>query len=90
MQAVSLSGLSQDRHTRTIREIAIDIRQHWPKVYYGAEPYLAAMSYLYTINDRYGYDSARSILEYFLANASTFRGEDARRLKAEIKALLGR
>lgn len=75
---------------RTIREIAIDIRQNWPKVYYGAEPYLTAMSHLYTVNDRYGFDSARSILEYFLANASTFRGEDARRLKAEIKALLGR
>lgn len=73
---------------RTIREIAIDIRQHWPNVYYGAEPYLYAMSYLHTINDKYGYDSARSILEYFLANANTFRGEDARRLKAEIKSLL--
>lgn len=90
MNAVSLSGLSQGRHTRTIREIAIDIRQHWPKVYYGAEPYLYAMSTLQTVKDYYGLDSARSILEYFLANATTFRGEDARRLKAEIKALLGR
>lgn len=75
---------------RTIREIAIDIRQHWPKVYYGAEPYLTAMFHLYTVNNRYGLDSARSILEYFLANATTWRGEDARRLKQEIKGLLGR
>lgn len=75
---------------RPIREIAIDIRQHWPKVYYGAEPYLAAMFELCNITDNYYQDSARSILEYFLANATTFRGEDARRLKAEIKALLGR
>jgi hypothetical protein len=75
---------------RTIRAIALDVKANWPKPFYGAVPYLDAMSTLQTVKDYYGLDSARSILEYFLANATTFRGEDARRLKAEIKALLGR
>ena len=73
---------------RPIHVIATDIRAHWPKPYYGAVPYLTAMYALDTIDSDYGLDSARSIVNYFLANANTFRGEDARRLKAELKALL--
>ena len=90
MKPVSLSGLSEDRHAkpRLIHEIARDIRLHWPKVYYGAEPYLSAMGTLYTIKDSYGCDSSESILNYFLANAHTFRGEHARRIKAELNAML--
>ena len=87
-QYFSPSGVSQDAHTRRVSEIARDIRLHWPKVNYGAQPYLDAMYALTTIEDDYGLDSARSIINYFLANANTFRGEDARRLKAELKALL--
>ena len=33
-------------------------------------------------------DSAESTVIYFLANASTFKGEDARRLKSELKAAI--
>lgn len=73
---------------RAIHEIATDIRAHWPKPYYGAVPYLTAMYALTTIEDDHGLDSARSIVNYFLANAQTWRGEDARRLKEELKALL--
>lgn len=89
-QFVSLSGLSQQHHAqpRLIHEIARDIRLHWANVYYGAEPYLAAMETLYNIEGNYGQDSAESIVNYFLANAAGFRGEHARRLKAELKALL--
>lgn len=89
-QFVSLSGLSQQHHAqpRLIHEIARDIRLHWANVYYGAEPYLAAMETLYNIEGNYGQDSAESIITYFLANAGGFRGEHARRLKAELKALL--
>lgn len=75
---------------RSIRAIALDVKANWPKPFYGAVPYLDAMLTLQTAEDYYGLDSARSILEYFLANANTFRGEHARRLKAEIKGLLGR
>lgn len=75
--------------TRTLAAIARDIRAHWPKPYFGAVPYLDAMSTLGCIGDSYGLDDARSIVRYFLANAGTWRGEDARRIKAELKALTG-
>jgi hypothetical protein len=46
------------------------------------------MEYLDNIDGAYMYDDARSIVRYFLANASTFRGDAAKALKAELKALL--
>ena len=36
----------------------------------------------------YFYDTAGDIVRYFLANAQTFRGADAKRLKAELKSML--
>ena len=75
--------------TRTLGTIARDIRTHWVKPYFGAVPYLQAMSTMDTLEDAYGLDDARSIVRYFLANAGTWRGEDARRIKAELKAMLG-
>ena len=75
--------------TRTLGTIARDIRTHWKKPYFGAVPYLEAMGTLEGLDDQYGLDDARSIARYFLANAGTWRGEDARRIKAELKAMLG-
>lgn len=72
---------------RSIRSIALDIRQDWVKVNFAAKPYLDAMLELNSINDKYYEDSAKSIVLYFLANASSFRGERAKVLKAELKAL---
>ncbi len=71
---------------RPICLIAKEIENEWKdKVYFGARPYLNAMYFLSDKNDKYGFDSASEILNYFLANASTFRGETARKLKEEIK-----
>jgi hypothetical protein len=76
--------------TRPIHEIADDIRAAWPNVYFGAKPYLEAMQDLNSIEENYGCDSARSIVLYFLGNANSFRGEEARALKAELKALVSK
>ena len=73
---------------RPLYEIAREIRKTWTKVSPYAEPYLEAMQSLNTINDNYYYDSGKSIVLYFLSNASTWRGEDARRIKAELKEML--
>ena len=73
---------------RLICDIAREIRRVWPKVYFGAVPYLQAMRGLGTIDDSYGYDGGSSIVTHFLANAATWRGEDAKRIKAELKAML--
>jgi len=72
---------------RPLFQIAKDIRTDWKKPYFGAVPYLDAMRDLSDINDKYGFDSARSIVQYFLANAGTWRGETAKRIKAELKAM---
>jgi hypothetical protein len=72
---------------RPLSVIAREIRADWTKPYFGAVPYLDAMGTLNTINDNYGYDTAHSIVIYFLANATTWRGETARRVKAELKSL---
>lgn len=73
---------------RTVNEIANEIKRTWARPYFGAVPYLQAMQCLDSINDRYGCDDARSIINYFLCNASTWRGEDAKRIKTELKGLL--
>jgi len=74
---------------RPLHVIARDIYQAWPKVNYAAKPYLEAMRDLSSINDKYGYDDARSIILYFLSNASSFRGDKAKVLKLELKAIAG-
>lgn len=68
--------------------IAADIDRHWAKVNYAAKPYLDAMRLLASADDPYFEDDARGIIVYFLSNAVTWRGEDARRIKAELKAML--
>jgi hypothetical protein len=74
--------------TRPIYEIADEIRKEWPKPYFGAVPYISAMRSLNSIHDSYGWDDGKSVVLYFLSNATTWRGESARRIKAELKAIL--
>lgn len=74
---------------RPLYEIAYDIKKDWKKPYFGAVPYLTAMMGLNSINDTYGWDSADSIVRYFLANATTWRGEVAKAIKKELKAMVG-
>lgn len=73
---------------RTLSTIAHEISENWPRPYFGAVPYLQAMGDLQSVDDSYGHDSGRSIVLYFLANASSWRGDVARRVKAELKALV--
>ena len=74
---------------RPLWKIASDIRAHWPAMNYAAKPYVYAMQELTSINDMYINDTAKSVVLYFLSNASTWRGEDARRIKAELKKMAG-
>lgn len=73
--------------TRPIYEIAREIRNDWKRPYFGAVPYLDAMFALDTIDDTFFADSAHSVVMYFLANANTWKGDTARRVKAELKAM---
>lgn len=75
---------------RTFQQIAKDIKSIWLNVYFGAVPYLEALLTLDTSdpNAMYLYDTAEDIVRYFLANAQTFKGADAKRLKEELKNLV--
>lgn len=64
---------------RTIQEIAGEIARTWVNPNYAAKPYLD-----YMLNP-WGFDSPESAALYFLCNATTWRGPDAKRLKAELK-----
>ena len=73
---------------RSLFEIAREIRKDWKNVYFGAKPYLDAMTCLDSIKDNYGQNSGNSIVCYFLCNAQTWKGETARRIKKELKDML--
>ena len=80
--------INNNNDIRALWKIAKEIRLDWKNVYFGAVPYLEAMDELTTIDDMFYMDSGRHIVMYFLSNATTWRGDTARRIKAELKALL--
>jgi hypothetical protein len=73
----------------SIRDIAVRILADWRTqgkgVNFAAVPYLDAMLTMEDISDSYGLDDGKGIVTYFLSNASSYRGETARELKAELK-----
>ncbi len=80
--------------TRPLYEIAREIRQNWKKsisgtdLNYAAKPYLEAMETLNSIDDRYIMDSGKSIVAYFLSNASSWRDDKAKAIKKELNSML--
>lgn len=76
---------------RFIYEIAAEIKQDWPAARDPRHPaghYVNAMSDIRYITDNYFYDTARTVVMYFLSNAGSWRGDVARRVKAELRALI--
>lgn len=86
--ALHPSNEEQVMTVRPLYVIALEIQADWKRVNYAAKPYLDALGGLDSISDTYGYDSASSMVRYFLANAGTWRGDVARRVKAELKGML--
>ena len=82
--------MTETTTARPIHEIASEIKKDWgAKVYFGAKPYLDAMSCVSKPSDSYGCEDGKTQVIYFLANASNYRGETAKRIKAELKKLVG-
>lgn len=69
---------------RTFAAIAREIKAVWTK------PYIDAMLEIHSSdkNAPYLFETAEDIVPYFLANATTWRGDDARRIKAELKEMI--
>jgi hypothetical protein len=74
--------------SRPISAIANDILQEWTNVSVYAKPYLAAMQCINHPDDTYIAEDGKTIVLYFLSNASSFRGPKAKELKAELKELI--
>jgi len=74
--------------SRPISNIAHDIKRDWKNITYSAKPYLFAMITMDKITDEYMYETGKSIVRYFLANASTWRGPVAQVIKMELKEAL--
>jgi hypothetical protein len=75
---------------RSLSEIAREIEgeckdKNW---YVYAEAYVTPMKSLNSISDTYYADSAESIVSYALANLGSWRGDTARRVKAELNGML--
>lgn len=73
---------------RTLRTIALEIRADWKNMSPYAEPYSRAMLVLTNLHDSYYHDSAKSIVLYFLSNATTWKGDVARRVKLELRDMI--
>jgi hypothetical protein len=72
----------------SVSEIAHAIAKDWTNVSPYAKDYLEAMKSISSVEDNYYADSAKSVILYFLANASTYRGENARSYKALLKEMI--
>jgi len=76
---------------RSLATIAQEIESDWSKKGRGvspyARPYLDAMKTMGSITENYFHDSGVSVVLYFLANAGAWRGDVARRVKAELKGM---
>lgn len=59
---------------------------NWRKSY--AYEYIKAMACLDKIEDNYYFDSGREIVLRFLSNSSGWRGEKARLIKTELRAMI--
>lgn len=74
---------------RPLYEIAADIRKNYKNLYFGAVPYVEALEKLNKITDMYYADTAEYCVRYLLGNLKYWRGPEATRIKAELKALIG-
>lgn len=78
---------------RKIYEIAAEIKKVWvdkdgkTNIHPWAKPYFDAMTELSEPTDMFYLDTAKSIVIYFISNATSFKGEDATRLKNELRVM---
>lgn len=76
------------REPRPINVIVEEIAEDWQPPNYAAVPYIEAMRQVRGVEDMYYQDDAKSIVLYFLSNAQSWRGETARRIKAELRSMV--
>ena len=76
-----------DFQKMSVQDIGQYIRRTWRSPYFGAKPYIDAMPDINS-NGMYMFDPWTEIVAYFLANATTWRGLEAKAVKAELNRRL--
>ena len=74
----------------TIAQLAHLAALDWEKPWYAAVPYLNAMHEMADINDRVFNDEGRHVVNYFLGNATRWKGDNAKAIKAELRRRMKR
>lgn len=75
-------------NTRPLSAIARDIRTAWPNMNVYARSYVDALSTANRITDRYVVGTHESTVRGFLDNSAGWRGDTAKAVKAELRAML--
>ncbi len=71
---------------RPLHEIADEIKRLWRPIYFAAQPYVNEMQKIAEPDDKVGfYEYGTGMVLGFLGNAQTWRGEDAKRIKEELR-----
>lgn len=83
-----LSPWRENLAHRPLQEIAAEITADWTALHGAAQPYIDAMSELRSADQPYWLETGSDVVRGFLNNAQTWRGEVARRVKLELKAIL--
>jgi hypothetical protein len=73
---------------RPLHRIADEITSKWREPSYEARPYIYGLRHLATVEDKFGSDDAEEIILKFLGNARAWHGDDAKRIKAELRQIL--
>ena len=84
--------LAQTPHRR-LSDIASEVLETWRHNHVDhprARPHVEAMLSLNRVTENYGPDTGRSVVLYFLTNAQAWRGPTARRIKSELRQILGK
>lgn len=80
-----------------IHEMIADMRQicreqkkptTWRQKFCYAVPYLEALGNLDSVNENYGWDNGRTLVNYLLANLNTYKGEKAKEFKSLLKEMV--
>ncbi len=74
---------------RTLKEIAGDIRKDWKDIDLDAKYNLDAMASLTSVDEMYGNDKGRQIVNKFLWNSDNWKGVVADNIKVELKDIVG-
>jgi hypothetical protein len=74
---------------RPLYQICDEIRKDWKTMPEYAKAHFRAIEGANSIDEKYLCESVKSEVLYFLSNASSWRGETAKRIKAELKSMAG-